>query len=32
MDCTLYHPNDLPYGGIEWNELIHPPKKEKQEK
>jgi deoxyribodipyrimidine photo-lyase len=27
MDCTLYHPNDLPYGGTEWDQLIHPPKK-----
>jgi len=31
MQYTLYHPDDLPYGGIEWEQLSHP-KKTKRKK
>lgn len=27
MQYTLYHPNDLPFGGVEWEQLAQPNKK-----
>ena len=32
MDCTLYHPDDLPRGSKEWGSLAHPKMKMKLQK